>query len=690
MVKTMAPRLLDIQALDATEQQATETIGTSAHQARYTTEVADKLQNTPIFFLFQGKDWTNRLGVAIGALMAALIAGLLIFLVAISLLALKVGFLLLLILAPVFLLIGVHPGSGRIIAMRWVEMVIGTLLRQAVLALVLGVLIYGYALIISMAMPWGMQVMFMALLTIAVFFYRRPFQHLFSSMDGHTLTTRMLGEAASAPTLQRAAGALPPVAAARAGRWGMRKAEPVLQAAAIAAAPPSPRRPRRSRRARYAARRAAARRRAPLGRPRPGRRATGAAGHRRAGGRRRKNTGRPVTAARPGAAPPLNLSGAGKAGSTTPTRSGGSPARGGGGWFSGRSGGWAPQGGSGSGGGSSAAPSSGGRSSIPSSGGGRSSAPSGGGSSAPSLGGRSSAPSSGGGRSGGSIFGGGGSRRSESGSSRGGSGSGSQNGGSRNPSRSGGSIFGGGSGSSRSGGSVFGGGSGGSGGSSRSEALRGPAVPRGPAAACSAAAPVALRETTGRGARTGPRRLRSGCPNGRSEAGRPMRRPRRSGSAHVARIDDERRRQPARTRLRGAGGDARRGRDLSDHGLGFRRRAAGVGRAGGREPYRARIAGAGGRRVAASVGDGQRRALRRLLLPADEQAGAGRRRRLRPAVHSRVRHVQLRRGPGGLRQPSWRDTPRPSSPTCCCARSPHRASSRRTRPTRSSRSGRRG
>ncbi|WP_449066513.1 type IV secretion system protein, partial [Planomonospora algeriensis] len=233
-VKNFGAKALDIQALDLTEQQATQTPNTSAHQARYEEEMAQYIESSPIYFLFQGKDWTNRLGIAIGALLAAMVAGTLIFLVAVSLLALKVGFLLLLIMAPVFLLIGVHPGSGRIIAMRWVEMLVGTLLRQAVLALVLGVLVYGYALIISTAMPWGMQVMFMALLTIAVFFYRRPFQHLFASMDGHTLTTRMLGEAASAPTLQRAAGVLPPVAAARAGRWGMRKAEPLLQAAAVA------------------------------------------------------------------------------------------------------------------------------------------------------------------------------------------------------------------------------------------------------------------------------------------------------------------------------------------------------------------------------------------------------------------------------------------------------------------------
>ncbi|MGV9771297.1 type IV secretion system protein [Streptosporangium sp. NPDC003464] len=448
-VAAYAAKLLDVQAIDETELRATQIPNVSAHQARYEAEIADKLENTPIFFLFQGKDWTNRLGIAIGALLAAMVAGLLIFLVAVSLLVLKVGFLLLLILAPVFLLIGVHPGSGRIIAMRWVEMVVGTLLRQAVLTLVLGVLVYGYALIISTAMPWGMQVMFMALLTIAVFFYRRPFQHLFASMDGHTLTTRMLGDAASAPTLQRAAGVLPPVAAARVGRWGMRKAEPVLQAAALAGGASVATAAAAVAQGKVRGEEGGSAANTPSGARIPAGAQPAPLDTDAQTGTRRKATGRPVTAARAGAAPPLNLSGGTATGGTTaggaaPARSGsgGSTRGGGGGWFSGRSGGWAPQGGSAGG-------------SSPASSGGRSS-------------GGSPSSSSGGGRSGGSVFGpGGGSRRWDSGSrapeprgsgSRNGSGSGSApRGGSRSSSGSGGGIFGGSRDSSGSGGGIFGG-----------------------------------------------------------------------------------------------------------------------------------------------------------------------------------------------------------------------------------------
>ncbi|MEV6982420.1 type IV secretion system protein [Sphaerisporangium sp. NPDC051017] len=384
VVASLGVKLLDIQATDVQEQNSGQQMTSGAHQARYEQEIAKPLENTPLFFLFQGKDWTSRLGIAIGALMAAMVAGVLIFLVAVSLIALKVGFLLLLILGPVFLLIGVHPGSGRIIAMRWVEMLIGTLLRQAVLALVLGVLVYGYALIISTALPWGMQIMFIALLTIAVFFYRRPFQHLFARMDGHTLTTRMLGEAASAPTLSRATNALPPVAAARMGRWGLRKAEPIMNAAAMAGA--------------AGAGTGAAATAASVSQARvrdqevtPG--ATQQTGTRvpvgaqpapldadAQAGVRRKATGRGAAVPRPGAAPPLNLNGRSGGGAPgTPARSGGAPGAAGsrpatrtstgsgsgsagsaGSWFGGGSGGgWASRPGSSGSGGSSGGSSNG-------------------------------------------------------------------------------------------------------------------------------------------------------------------------------------------------------------------------------------------------------------------------------------------------------------------------------------------
>ena len=71
------------------------------------------------------------------------------------------------------------------IAIRWFEMLVGVLMKQVAIALVLSVLLYCYSLIMGttdQALPWGLKIMMIALVTVAVFIYRKPFQHLFSSV----------------------------------------------------------------------------------------------------------------------------------------------------------------------------------------------------------------------------------------------------------------------------------------------------------------------------------------------------------------------------------------------------------------------------------------------------------------------------------------------------------------------------
>ena len=55
-------------------------------------------------------------------------------LIAITLIILKLGFLLLLVAGPFFLIVGTHPGFGRVVALRWLEMLVGVLLKQAAVA----------------------------------------------------------------------------------------------------------------------------------------------------------------------------------------------------------------------------------------------------------------------------------------------------------------------------------------------------------------------------------------------------------------------------------------------------------------------------------------------------------------------------------------------------------------------------
>src|SRR5271170_3130997 len=241
VVNTYGRQLLWSQAYAANETPTTALL--QAKQDTYSGIAAQLQQNDPaVYPLFQGNQWTTRLEIAFGAMFAALVAGLLILLIALTLIVLKLGFLLLLVAGPLFLIVGTHPGFGRNIAIRWFEMLVGVLMKQVAVAIALSVLLYCYSLIMGTsdtALPWALKILMIALVTVAVFIYRKPFTHLFSAVGYGTLgsteraevSLREAGFTFRRNTLEAASVAIPGVAAGRAARWARRNPG---QAAAVA------------------------------------------------------------------------------------------------------------------------------------------------------------------------------------------------------------------------------------------------------------------------------------------------------------------------------------------------------------------------------------------------------------------------------------------------------------------------
>ena len=232
MVNTYGRQLLWSQAIAANETPTTALI--NAKQATYT-GISNAIQadDPAIYPLFQGNQWTTRLEIAFAAMFAAVVAGLLILLIALTLIVLKLGFLLLLVAGPFFLIIGTHPGFGRIIAIRWFEMLVGVLMKQVAVAITLSVLLYCYSLIMGTsdaALPWALKILMIALVTVAVFIYRKPFQHLFSAVGYGSIgsheraeySLRQAGTTFRRSTLDAATGAIPGMATYRAARWARR------------------------------------------------------------------------------------------------------------------------------------------------------------------------------------------------------------------------------------------------------------------------------------------------------------------------------------------------------------------------------------------------------------------------------------------------------------------------------------
>jgi hypothetical protein len=232
VVNKYGRQLLWAQAIAANEQPTAAVI--TAKQNAYTGIAASIKQNEPgVYPLFQGKQWTTRLEIGFAALFAALAAGLLVLFIAITLIILKLSFLLLLVAGPFFLIIGTHPGFGRVIALRWAEMLIGVLLKTAAIALVLSVLLYAYSLIMGAsdaALPWALKILMIALVTVAVFIYRKPFSHLFSavgygvigSRDQAEVSLAKAGSTARQNTVDAATVGVPGFAGYRAARWARR------------------------------------------------------------------------------------------------------------------------------------------------------------------------------------------------------------------------------------------------------------------------------------------------------------------------------------------------------------------------------------------------------------------------------------------------------------------------------------
>ena len=242
IVNTYGRQLLWSQAIAANETPSAALI--QAKQDTYTGIATSIQQNDPaVYPLFQGNQWTTRLEIAFAAMFAALVAGLLILLIALTLIVLKLGFLLLLVAGPFFLIVGIHPGFGRVIAIRWFEMLVGVLMKQVAIAIVLSVLLYCYSLIMGtsdLVLPWALKILMIALVTVAVFIYRKPFAHLFSAVGYGTIgsteraeySLREAGSTFRRSTLDAATAAVPGVAGYRAARWARRNPG---QAAAIAA-----------------------------------------------------------------------------------------------------------------------------------------------------------------------------------------------------------------------------------------------------------------------------------------------------------------------------------------------------------------------------------------------------------------------------------------------------------------------
>lgn len=145
-------------------------------------------------------NWTtSSMWYAFIALVVTVLGSVVLFVTAVFSLVYYISAVILMVFAPIFLLIGVHPGQGKKIMLGWVEKVISNVLKYIASAGFLVVTIAIYGGILEDIDNTGATIMFVIIVTIALLMYRKELVDLIGkvNMGGEQLSSRMaekLGE----------------------------------------------------------------------------------------------------------------------------------------------------------------------------------------------------------------------------------------------------------------------------------------------------------------------------------------------------------------------------------------------------------------------------------------------------------------------------------------------------------------
>jgi hypothetical protein len=144
---------------------------------------------------FTGSNTGGRLSIEIVNLVGMLLSAIPSVFLSLTLIFQQIAFVFLLILAPLFLTIGIHPGAGRRIALGWLEMVLGTAVKRLITYVLLAVMLAMIAAVTASTAGGAggilVQIILMAAVSFGVLSYRKKIIDQFStvSLGGQSLST---------------------------------------------------------------------------------------------------------------------------------------------------------------------------------------------------------------------------------------------------------------------------------------------------------------------------------------------------------------------------------------------------------------------------------------------------------------------------------------------------------------------
>jgi hypothetical protein len=122
----------------------------------------------------------NRFNVAVLALIGSTSIALIIIFVSFAYLTLQIGTIMFALMAPVAFLLGLIPGFGVRVFLRWLELLLGTFIKRIVLGLFVGLLVALYNVVLTIAMPWLMKLILVCTIAMFGLIYRKRFTDAFA------------------------------------------------------------------------------------------------------------------------------------------------------------------------------------------------------------------------------------------------------------------------------------------------------------------------------------------------------------------------------------------------------------------------------------------------------------------------------------------------------------------------------
>lgn len=147
---------------------------------------AHESQPSVINTAWKGDATGGLIAKSIFSLIASVGSGIMIISLGMSMIVFEIGLVILMLMSPLFLLIGVHPGFGRKIALSWLETIISLTLKRIILSVLLGVMITFYAIAIAIPetqLPWFGTIILIMAISIAGFKYKDTMTDMFGKVN---------------------------------------------------------------------------------------------------------------------------------------------------------------------------------------------------------------------------------------------------------------------------------------------------------------------------------------------------------------------------------------------------------------------------------------------------------------------------------------------------------------------------